>query len=69
MVTIRNCLQQEDADVLQSFLRGSGIESFIADEDSATTLLGATIGGVRLQVKEEDAARAAEILREASPQG
>ena len=50
-----------------SILGGSGIEAFIADEDTAVSMIGTAFGGVRLQVKEEDAARAEEILREAYP--
>jgi hypothetical protein len=67
MVTIRTCSQLEDAQLMQSFLGGSGIESFIPDENSATNLIGPAIGGVRLQVEDEVAARADELLREAFP--
>jgi hypothetical protein len=64
MITVRTCSQLEQAEVMKSFLQGSGIDSFIADE-SATL----SIGSVRLQVNEEDATRAEELLREAFPQG
>lgn len=67
MITIRTCSRLDDAEVMQSVLGGSGIEAFIADEDSAVSTFGSAFGGVRLQVKEEDAARAEEILREAYP--
>jgi hypothetical protein len=62
MITIRTCSQLEQAEVMKSFLQGSGIESFIADESAALST-----GSVRLQVGEEDAARAEELLRGGFP--
>lgn len=45
-------------------LEGSGIEAFIADETlvSLNWLYSNAIGGIRLQVKEEEKERALEIL-------
>ncbi len=57
------------ADRAASLLRGHGIESFIKDEyvHSWGFLLSPALGGVELQVRESDAAEAAEILKRASP--
>jgi hypothetical protein len=50
-------------------LKEEGIESTIADQASATSGYGAIAGGIRLQVEDADAKRAAEILSESAPQG
>ena len=69
MVTIRACTLLVDAQTMQSVLAGSGIESFLPDELTVQNnwMWSNAIGGVRLQVNEEDAARAEEILNEAFP--
>jgi hypothetical protein len=63
-VTVRTCVWGHQADLLQSVLEGSGIESFIPDEQMASLrphlLLGT--GGVRLQVHASDLERATELL-------
>ncbi|MCE0497680.1 MAG: DUF2007 domain-containing protein [Methylacidiphilales bacterium] len=62
MVTIRTCFSLPEAQVIQSQLGGSGIKAFIPDE--STVLWENAIGGIRVQVLEEDAERAAEVLDE-----
>lgn len=63
-VTVRTCIWGHEADVVRSVLEGSGIEVFIPDERMGTLrphlLLGT--GGVRVQVRAPDAARATELL-------
>jgi len=69
MVTIRTCYSLPEAQVIQSRLEGSGIEAFLPDELTVQNdwLLSNAIGGVRVQVLEEDAERAAEVLDGKSP--
>jgi Putative prokaryotic signal transducing protein len=65
MVTIRTCFSLPEAQVIQSHLLGSGIEAFLPDELTVQNywLWTNAIGGVRVQVLEEDAERAEEILQ------
>jgi len=49
---------------MQSLLLGSDIQAFLPDELAAQNTWGA-IDGVRVQVSDEDAERAEEILRAA----
>ena len=65
MVTLRICSTLPEAQVIQSQLGGSGIKSFLPDEFTIQNnwMWANAIGGIRLQVAEEDAARAEEILR------
>ena len=66
MVTIRTCFSLPEAQVIQSFLEGSGIKSFLPDEYTVQNnwMWTNAIGGVRIQVLEEDAERAMQMLRE-----
>lgn len=66
MVTIRTCYSLPEAQVVQSHLEGSGIEAFLPDEMTVQNnwLWANAIGGVRVQVMEEDAERAVEVLSE-----
>jgi hypothetical protein len=64
MVTIRTCSTLVDAQLMQSLLLGSDIQAFLPDELAAQNTWGA-IDGVRVQVSDEDAERAEEILRAA----
>ncbi|MEJ0001169.1 MAG: DUF2007 domain-containing protein [Verrucomicrobiota bacterium] len=69
MVTVRTCSMLSEAQVMQSVLAGSGIASFLPDEMTVQNnwMWTDAIGGVRIQVNDEDAARADEILHEAFP--
>jgi predicted RNA-binding Zn-ribbon protein involved in translation (DUF1610 family) len=68
MVTIRTCYSLPEAQVVQSHLEGSGIKAFLPDELTVqyNWLWTNAIGGVRVQVLEADAERAAEVLGGAS---
>jgi hypothetical protein len=65
MVTLRNCSDLAQAELIKSFLAGSGVASFLPDENSV--LWSNALGGIRVQVADEDAGRAEEILREFKP--
>jgi hypothetical protein len=62
MVTLRTCSGLEEAEVIKSVLAGSGVESFVPDENSV--LWSNAIGGIRVQVAEEDVDRANDVLRQ-----
>jgi hypothetical protein len=66
MVTVQICSYLPDAQVVQSHLRGSGIEAFLPDELTVQNdwLWTNAIGGIRVQVYDQDAQRALELLRE-----
>ena len=63
-VTVRTCLWGHQADLVRSVLEGSDIEVFVPDEHVGSLrphLLMGT-GGVRVQVRASDMARATELL-------
>lgn len=65
MITIANCNNIADAQGLRIALNAEGIECFIPDETAATAMphhLFATNSGVRVQVAEDDASKAAAIV-------
>jgi hypothetical protein len=66
MKTVARVLWMHEADLLRARLEGGGIEVFIPDEGMATAqpLIGNTLGGIRIQVCDEDEERALEILAE-----
>jgi hypothetical protein len=68
MVTIRTCYSLPEAQVIQSHLQGLGIDAFLPDELTVQNywLWTNAIGGVRVQVSEEDAERSEDILKEAA---
>src|SRR5271170_5735475 len=70
MITVRRCFSLPEAQVIQSHLEGSGIETFLPDELTVQNdwLWTNAIGGVRVQVHEEDVERARELLDE-NPNG
>jgi hypothetical protein len=71
MVTIRRYIELTQAELDKSLLESEGIRAFIPDENSAGigyAVLG--LGGIRLQVSDEDTGRAQQILgeeKEATP--
>jgi hypothetical protein len=67
MHTVQTCPTLPEAQVVQSLLGGSGIKAFLPDEYTIQNdwMLTNAIGGVRVQVADEDVARAKEILRDA----
>lgn len=65
MVTIANCRDLNDALRLQMLLGCASIESFIPDENSASlTPHYFFASGVRVQVPEDDAEKAKQIVSE-----
>jgi hypothetical protein len=67
LITIKSFLTPGEADLMQSYLAAEDIYSFLKDEHSVTMqpYLANAIGGVKLQVREEDAERTMEVLRSA----
>ena len=65
MVTIRTFSMLPEAHLLQSLLAGSGIDSFLPDENTIQLdwMWSNAIGGVRVQVAEADAEKAGELLK------
>jgi hypothetical protein len=53
-----------EAGLDKSLLEAEGIPAFVADESSAALGYGTVLGGVRLQVQDEDVDRAQQILGE-----
>lgn len=64
LITIQRLNTSIDAHLLQNYLESEDIESFILDEHTVdmNPLFSNAIGGVRLQVKEEDVERAKELI-------
>lgn len=59
----------EEAEMLRAFLEGSGIDAVVRDAHTVTAdwTLSNAIGGVKVEVADEDAERAAVLLSEFSP--
>jgi len=57
-----------EAQVIQSCLEGSGIKTFLPDEFTIQNywLWSNAIGGIRIQVREEDVEQAMDVLRESA---
>jgi len=66
MITIAVCNSLPEAYMIQSALRGSEIEAFLPDEMTAQNYWASIIamGGIRVQVQDEDEQRAKSILEE-----
>lgn len=64
LVTLKTYWQEYEAALDHSLLSDAGIESYIADQNISSMQIGYSIaaGGIRLQVKTEDAERAAGVL-------
>jgi Putative prokaryotic signal transducing protein len=68
MITIAECYDIQEAQHFRIALSAAGIDSFIPDEFTAQNAPWQFLGsssGVRLQVADEDAARAQHIIQEA----
>lgn len=57
---------QPELDVARGFLESEGIEAFAPEEHYMTSAggIGLEVGGMRLQVRRQDAARAAKLLQD-----
>lgn len=62
LVVIRTFLNAIDADLAQGALEAAGIDAMVSADDAEGNQPGLWMGGVRLLVREEDAAQAGEIL-------
>jgi hypothetical protein len=60
-ISIKSCASREEAEMLKSLLESNGIRAMVAADDYAGLPLMVS-GGVQLQVLEEDADRAREII-------
>ena len=69
LVTVGKYRDLPEAFIARSVLESAGIECFLQDENTVRTdwLWSNMIGGARLQVAEEDAAAAAEVLAQPIP--
>jgi hypothetical protein len=69
LVTIAAYDTPVTASILASRLEAEGIESFFADEQAIAIHAGLTgmVGGVKVQVRESEAARAANVARQLVP--
>jgi hypothetical protein len=70
LVTVRKYSEMSEALIARASLEGAGIEAFLCDENMARLewQLMIYLGGMRLQVKEEDVAAALEILDSPMPE-
>ncbi len=66
MLTVASFSKPEDAHLLRLRLEAGGVPAFIQDENMVQTdwLVSNAIGGVRVQIADEDADRAKEILQD-----
>ena len=64
LVTVRKFRELPEAFLAKGSLESAGIESFLVDDNMVRIFVSTFTGGVRLQVRAEDAAAAAEILDE-----
>jgi Putative prokaryotic signal transducing protein len=62
MTTIRSFSNQAEASLGASFLKANGIEAVLLDDGGFDNFGGGVAVPVRLQVPEEDAAQALELL-------
>jgi len=70
MTTLITCNQLIEAQLMRSALAGSGVTAHIPDEltiEASGNVYGPALGGVRLQVEDEDVELAREILAALPP--
>lgn len=68
MTTVATCTKAEDAHLVRALLEGSGVTAYLRDELQISVDLGASLalGGIKVDVNDEDAARAHEIIASAN---
>ena len=66
MITVASFSKPEEAHLLRLRLEAGGVPAFVQDENMVQMdwMYSNAIGGVRVQIAEEDVARAKEILEE-----
>lgn len=67
MITVGAYASPWEAQLARTCLEAEGIDSVVADEHLARIWCAATVGGIKLRVREEDAPRASELLRNLQP--
>lgn len=67
MVTVGAYATPWEAQLARTCLEAEGIDSVVADEHLARIWCAATVGGIKLRVREEDAVHAFELLRNLRP--
>lgn len=67
MVTVGAYTSPWEAQLARTCLEAEGIDSVVADEHLARIWCAATVGGIKLRVREEDAVHAFELLRNLRP--
>lgn len=67
MVTVGAYPSPWEAQLARTCLEAEGIDSVVADEHLGRIWCATTVGGIKLRVREEDAAKAAELLRSLRP--
>ncbi len=70
MITLVRVTYLHEADLLCMKLAENGIETFVPDQNTASLqpLFSNAMGGVRIQINENDLARAREVLKDELPQ-
>jgi hypothetical protein len=66
LVVVRLFVNKFEADLAKSALEAADIDSLIRADDAGGLRPGLWMGGIELLVRQEDAARAEEILAQAS---
>ena len=67
MVTVGAYPSPWEAQLARTCLEAEGIDSVVADEHLGRIWCATTVGGIKLRVREEDAAQAAELLQSLRP--
>lgn len=70
MITLARATYLHEADMIRMRLEASGIKAFIPDQNTSSIqpLFSNAIGGIRIQIDENDLARAREVLKNELPQ-
>lgn len=67
LVTVGTYASSWEAQLAHACLEAEGVGSVVADEHLGRIWCATTVGGIKLQVREEDALRASELLRSREP--
>lgn len=67
LVTVGAYASPWEAQLARACLEAEGVESMVADEHLGRIWCATTVGGIKLMVREEDAPRAADLLRSRKP--
>jgi hypothetical protein len=67
LVTVGAYASPWEAQLARACLEAEGVDSVVADEHLGRIWCATTVGGIKLQVREDDASRASELLRSRKP--